>query len=105
MNHIVQAIEVLARSSSLQGGIFRAISASLWFPPLSLLNEFLLSGHDACDQDERMRNWLPFSLSEDEYRQVKQWWLEKHPGATEDSLAQTNWRDWTVELLERQDAV
>lgn len=104
MNHTDKAIELLAENCTLQGGIFRSVSASPWFPPLSLLNEFLRSGEDACDQDERMAKWSPFSISEREYFQVKQWWFAKHPGSTEDALEQSNWRDWTVELLERQDA-
>ena len=104
MNHVAKAIELLASNSAFPGGIFRAVSASPSFPPRSLLNEFLLSGQDACDQDERIDRWPPFALSEGEYAHVKLWWLEKHPGAIEDALEQTTWRDWTVELLERRDA-
>jgi hypothetical protein len=83
-------------------GIFGAIAYSGYFPPRPFLNEFLMEGHDLCDQDERMESWKPFSLTAEEYCAVKAWWQSIHPDSVEDALESTCWHDWAVEVIDRR---
>ncbi|BBB60164.1 hypothetical protein UNDKW_1891 [Undibacterium sp. KW1] len=50
-----------------------------------------------------MGTWSPFRLTHEEYAQIKDWWLQFHPGAREDSLGESSWEDWATALLERLD--
>lgn len=80
-------------------GIFNCIDSSFFFPPRKILNQFLESGSDPCDQDRRMEDWSPFSLNKSEYNIVKNWWFLDRSGVVDD-LEQTNWDDWIGELLD-----
>ncbi len=98
---IAQAKAVLAENSRVLYGIFGVVENSGVFPPRDFLNEFFLVGYDPCDQDGRMPSWSAFQLTVDEYAQVKEWWLQCHSGAREDSLGESCWNDWVIKLLER----
>lgn len=100
---IIQAKRVLAENSKVLYGFFGVVENSGLFPPQDFINEFFLVGYDPCDQDGRMGGWSPFSLTQEEYTQVKEWWLQSHPGAREDSLGESCWDDWATALLERFD--
>ncbi len=100
---ITEAKRVLTENSKVLYGFFGVVESSGVFPPRDFLNEFLLVGYDPCDQDGRMENWPPFNLTHEEYTQVKEWWLQSHPGAQEDSLGESCWDDWATALLERSD--
>ena len=104
MERTAQAIDVLQRNSEVQHGIFGAVRFSGVFPPRILLNEFLAQGQDLCDQDARMERWPPFILSEDEYNNVKSWWITRHPEAIEDFLGASSWSEWSTVMLERSNA-
>ncbi len=91
----------IIRKTHVGIGAFGIIDSSEFFPPRPILNDFLSHGYDACDQD-RMDRWEPFEVSSDDYDALKSWWLETHPKATEDSLAQHHgligsWKSWIVE--------
>jgi len=94
------AKKVLMEDSEVLYGIFGLISSSGYFPPMAFLNEFLLAGHDPCDQDGRMAHWQPFALSLEDYQRLKEWWILGHPGSVENALGETNWNDWAVAIVE-----
>lgn len=98
-----EAKRVLAENSRILFGFFGVVENSEVFPPRDFLNEFLLVGYDPCDQDQRMGTWSPFRLTNEEYVQIKEWWLQFHPGAREDSLGESSWHNWATALLERFD--
>jgi hypothetical protein len=95
------AKQVLMADASVLYGIFGVIGSSGVFPPRKFLNEFLMQGHDPCDQDRRLAGWRPFDVSAEEYRELKEWWLAGHAGAVEDDLAVDGWDDWVQEILNR----
>jgi len=91
MDKIKLTQEILARSLS-----FEIAKSSNRFPPLSILNDFLLAGSDAADQDNLIGSWASFTLSEKEYEEIKKWWVINHPGSIEDSLGEeeNNCNQW-----------
>ena len=95
------AKEILAENVQVLYGIFGVISSIDLFPPLDFLNEFYMVGYDPCDQDERMSRWVPFFLSEDEYVDVRSWWIKQYPAAKVNSLGVESWADWMQEVLGR----
>ena len=95
-----RAISILDKNRSVLYGAFTMIENT--FPPREILNDFLLTGSDACDQDGKMAKWKPFSLSENSYSKVFDWWKEEYPQAKIESLGSTNWSEWLFELLERE---
>ena len=95
------AKEVLAADEAVLYGIFGQIGSSGYFPPLPFLNEFLMRGHDPCDQDGRMPAWKPFALVPEEYTDLKGWWASRHPGTAENGLGVDSWGDWVQEMLSR----
>ena len=95
------AKRVLAADETVRYGIFGVIGSSGYFPPREILNEFLLRGYDPCDQDGRMSGWQPFSLSPEEYCELKVWWATGHVGAVEHGLGADCWDDWVQEILNR----
>ena len=88
----------IIRKTSIGSGAFGIVASSDFFPPRTILNDFLLQGSDACAQDG-MDKWKPLELPPNDYEALKSWWLETHPKATEDSLDATSWTDWLVEVL------
>jgi hypothetical protein len=88
------AKQVLAANEAVLYGAFGAVAASVSFPPRGFLNEFFMRGYDPCDQDGRMSPWRPFTVSDEEYRELKAWWLAGHAGAVEDDLGAKCWNDW-----------
>lgn len=98
---VESAKRVLAADEAVLYGIFGVIGSSGYFPPRNFLNEFLMQGHDPCDQDQRLSGWQPFALSPEEYQEVKTWWTISHIGAVEDSLGKGSWNDWVQERLDR----
>jgi hypothetical protein len=102
---VVEAVErakqVLAADEAVLYGIFGVIRGSALFPPRALLNEFLMGGCDPCDQDGRMGRWQPFSVSPEEYQEVKTWWVSDHPGTVENGMGVDRWDDWVQEVLDR----
>ncbi len=95
------AKHVLAADEAVLYGIFGVIANSGYFPPRVFLNEFLLRGSDPCDQDGRMSDWQPLSVSPEEYRDLKAWWVARHPGTIEEALGTDCWDDWVQEILDR----
>jgi hypothetical protein len=95
------AKQVLAANEKVLYGIFGVIGSSNFFPPQAFLNEFLMRGHDPCDQDGRMSAWQPFTVSPEEYHELKAWWVAGHAGATEASLGADGWDEWIQEILDR----
>jgi hypothetical protein len=93
------AKRVLAANTVVQHGIFGAINSSGFFPPMKFLNQFLVMGNDPCDQDGRMGDWPPFILADQEYLEVKEWWIATHAGVTEDNLGADCWDDWIEKIL------
>jgi hypothetical protein len=93
------AKRVLTANEAVLYGIFGQISAFPYFPPRPFLNEFLMGGSDPCDQDRRMGTWTPFALSSEEYREVKEWWAQSHPGSVENALGARCWNDWAQVIL------
>ena len=59
-----------------------------------------MSGSDPCDQDG-LTDWQPFSVSNDEYEELKAWWISNHPGTVEDALGENCWSDWMHEVAAR----
>lgn len=98
---LAKAKRVLAANEAVRFGIFGFIGSSGFFPPRTFLNEFLMQGHDPCDQDRRMWEWHPFAVSPEEYRELKAWWVADHAGAVEDHLGTECWDDWLQEILNR----
>jgi hypothetical protein len=96
------AKQVLEDNQNVLYGVFGHVATSPWFPPARFLNEFLGVGHDPCDQDERMGHWKPFALTNDEYEEVKRWWLTNHPNSNEDELGVSSWDEWVFHLLHGQ---
>jgi hypothetical protein len=92
---------VLVADEEVQFGIFGHIAWSGFFPPRAFLNEFLMRGHDPCDQDGRMPAWPPIAVSPQEYAALKAWWVARHAGAVEDALGAACWGDWVQEILNR----
>ena len=98
-DHVVLAKRVLSENTKVPYEIFGIIDTSGYFPPRLFLNEFLIGGSDPCDQDERMENWTPFALSEEEYSIILSWWQTKYPGTVEDRLNANSWSDWVPKIL------
>lgn len=96
---VATAKRVLAADESVLYGIFGVIGRTGYFPPRQFLNEFLMIGNDPCDQDGRMDRWQPFTLSQDEYDQVKWWWAAGHHGAVASDLGVGCWTDWVQVIL------
>jgi hypothetical protein len=92
---------VLTQNREVLYGIFGQVSTSDLFPPRDILNEFLIRGHDPCDQDGRMKNWRPFKITENEYDEILKWWLKDYPNSVVDDLGANCWDDWAYEMLER----
>ena len=99
-SNVERAKDILLADSAVLYGIFGVIENSGHFPPDTFLNEFLMGGHDPCDQDYRMPSWKPFSLSHAEYAEVKDWWVILHPGTQESNLGADCWDDWIQEILD-----
>jgi hypothetical protein len=93
------AKQVLAANEEVLFGVFGVIGRSKAFPPREFLNEFFARGNDPCDQDGRMGEWHPFTVSQQEYLDVKDWWIAAHPGVVADDLGAANWDDWIQEIL------
>lgn len=96
---VCSAKRVLADNEDVLYGIFGIIGISNVFPPREFLNEFFAGGNDPCDQDSRMGTWHSFTVSQQEYLEIKNWWVTGHPGAIEDDLGVSNWDDWVQEVL------
>ncbi|APW41189.1 hypothetical protein [Rhodoferax saidenbachensis] len=96
---VLSAMEVLTANEAVRFGIFGVVGASKVFPPHGFLNEFFAAGNDPCDQDNLMGAWRPFSVSHQEYLEIKDWWVAAHPGVVEDDLGAANWDDWVQEVL------
>ena len=99
---VERAKKVLADDERALYGVFGLVASSDLFPSMSLLNEFLSEGYDPCDQDGRMASWAPFSLSTEEFENVKSWWRESHPNTKEDALGATSWNEWVQAILNRE---
>jgi hypothetical protein len=95
------AKQVLADNEAVLYGIFGQVGSCGYFPPRLFLNEFLMRGHDPCDQDGRMPAWQPFAVAPDEYYDLKEWWAARHDGAVEDGLGVDSWDAWVQEILSR----
>jgi hypothetical protein len=100
MNKEEQAKQIIGENSKILYGIFGIIETSGYFPTKELLNEFFSTGYDPCDQDNRMKPWKPFILDENEYKQISNWWLSKHPNCTISSLNSTTWQEWSYLIIE-----
>lgn len=98
-NAAVSAKRILEANEVVRFGIFGEVAGSGYFPPRPFLNEFLMLGHDPCDQDQRMGTWTPTELSPEEYRDVLSWWVSRHADAVEDSLGVERWGDWVQQIL------
>ncbi|CAH0525772.1 hypothetical protein [Vibrio hippocampi] len=94
------AIRILSDNKKVMHGIFRFINGEKYFPPVEFINEFFEGGSDPCDQDCLMGEWEPFSLLEEEYQSVFNWWLRENPDAVIDYLNASDWSDWCVTLIE-----
>jgi len=94
------AKKIIVQNTNVLYGIFGVIDSSRYFPPKKFLNQFLMAGSDPCDQDGRMDSWRPFTLNEDEYEIIKEWWLAEHTGSIVDDLGEENWDDWAVEIIQ-----
>lgn len=100
MDSLEIAKRVLLENSQVLYGIFGVIESSGFFPPRPFLNEFLAWGSDPCDQDGLMKRWPPLVLTEDEYEEIKTWWISLHPDAVEDSLDAACWNAWVQRILD-----
>jgi hypothetical protein len=49
-----------------------------------------------------MASWAPFSLSVEEFDNVKSWWRESYPNTKEDALGATSWNEWVQAILNRE---
>jgi hypothetical protein len=98
---IATAKRVLRANEVGPFGIFGAIGLSGYFPPRQFLNEFLMKGFDSCDQDRQMSDWQPFAVTDEDYQEIKAWWVADHEGAIEDRLGTECWDDWVQEVLNR----
>jgi hypothetical protein len=72
MIYLQLAKNVLLENATVMYGVFGVIEESGYFPPREFLNEFFMSGHDPCDQDRRMKPWIPFAVSDEEYLAIKE---------------------------------
>ena len=94
-----KAIDIIKVNQSTLYGAFSLITET--FPDLDILNDFLSQGKDSCDQDGRKKRWKPFTLNQNEFTQVLNWWKQKYPETKVDSLGEINWTNWFVELNEK----
>ena len=101
--NVALAKKVLTANSAVLYGVIGEIEVSGYFPPRPFLNEFLIQGNDLCDQDSRMKPWTPFELSNDEYEEVRDWWMAQHPEAKVDMLEVSNWNDWIYRVIHELD--
>jgi hypothetical protein len=97
------AKEVLEADTAVLYGIFGHIGGTGYFPPREFLNEFLMVGCDPCDQDRRMGHWRPFTLSPEQYDEIKIWWVGGHPGTVVSDLGVGSWNDWAQVILNPED--
>ncbi len=97
------AIKILKENSNVLYGVFGIIETTQYFPPKNFFNQFLEKGNDPCDQDGRMESWKPFNLNDIEYKEIKEWWLSKHPEVTVNSLGASSWNEWQSIILEKED--
>jgi hypothetical protein len=95
-----KAKEVLLANTIVPYGVFGVIEGSGYFPPRFFLNEFFMSEYDPCDQDGRMGRWEAFSLSNEDYLILKQWWICRNPDTVEDSLSTNCWLEWVEKVFE-----
>ena len=74
-----------AKQVATNGLSFRIVEQSGLLPPQDILNTFLARG---CDDlpDERVLEWEPSSLTQQEYRDLLAWWQLKQPRARVDRL-------------------
>ena len=91
---------ILLENVKVLYGIFGVIKTSGYFPPRNFFNEFLIQGSDPCDQDGRMEKWIPFTLNEEEYIIIKDWWVDLYPNTNVDALNQNSWREWVQVILD-----
>jgi len=96
--NVREAKRILTTNTNVLYGIFGVIKDSGYFPPREFLNEFLESGSDPCDQDERMSRWAGFTLSREEYSEIKEWWLKRYPNSKVSNLNTNCWDDWSQEV-------
>ncbi|AOE50247.1 hypothetical protein [Kangiella sediminilitoris] len=94
------AKSILTENSKVLYGIFGLIESSGFFPPRNILNQFLEQGYDPCDQDGRMDNWKPFTLNNEEYQVIANWWLSQHPVSSINDLGVSHWDDWSVKIID-----
>jgi hypothetical protein len=99
-HHVETAKKILTANTAVLYGVFGAIDSSGFFPPRKFLNEFLAQGSDPCDQDGRMGRWPSFSLSTEDYAEIKKWWLTNHTDAREDNLGAESWDEWVQMILD-----
>jgi hypothetical protein len=100
-NAVEKAKLVLEKDLAVLYGFFGVLDSSGFFPPREFLNEFLRRGLDPCDQDGRMEGWTPFTLSDQDYQAVRDWWTSKRPGARVDALGANCWDDWAQKVINR----
>ena len=86
-----RVISILDKNRTVLHGAFTMIENT--FPPREILNDFLLTSNDACDQDSKMAKWKSFSLLENSYSKVFNWWKEIYHQAKIKSLGSTNWSE------------
>ena len=96
-----KAKEILKENQSIKYGSFDLVTET--FPSLAIFNDFLKQGKDHCDQDELMSTWKAFTLNQNEFNEVINWWKKQYPKTKVDSLGQTNWTDWFVEHNEKEE--
>jgi hypothetical protein len=96
------AKSVLTENSQVLFGIFGTIKVSGYFPPRKFLNQFFSQGSDPCDQDGRMDNWKPFSINDNEYEAILNWWVSIYPNTVVDDLGQESWGSWSLEIVEME---
>ncbi len=82
---------------------FKIIDGETYFPPLKVMNDFLIQGHDPADQDDLYPRWNPFEIDENTYRQLKLWWITDNPDAKEDwlGLNESESHLWFTEAYDR----
>ncbi len=100
MNNIEKVKNILEENTKVLYGIFGIIYDSGYFPPIKILNEFLMKGYDPCDQDGRMEKWTPLELNETEYKEIKKWWFNKYENTIEYDFGKNSWDEWIQEILE-----
>ncbi|WP_180801671.1 hypothetical protein [Vibrio parahaemolyticus] len=102
-NNSELAICILSENKKVRYGMFGYINGEKYFPPLEFFNDFLKGGNDPCDQDGLMGKWTPFTLSEEEYQVVLEWWRLENPDFVVDTLDASDWNDWCLTLIEMED--